>query len=265
MGELDGKVAVVTGGSMGIGLAAARRLAEAGAVVMIASNDEASLREAVEELRGRGGPPVEGVRADVRSEDDVRALCAATVQRHGGVDVLVNSAGIQRYGTVVDTDLAVWDEVLEVNLRGAYLTARHAIPSMRERGGGSIVNVASVQALASQTEVAAYTASKGGLVALTRAMALDHAPEGIRVNAVCPSSVDTPMLRWAADLHKGDGPVEHVLEQWGASHPLGRLCRPEEVAELIAFLAGPRSSYMTGAEHKVDGGLLARLGVALPP
>ena len=263
MGDLDGKVAIVTGGSTGIGRAAARRLAEGGAAVVIASHDEDSLREAVDELRGVR-PAIEAVRADVRSEDDVRALCVATVQRHGGIDVLVNSAGIQRYGTVVDTDLALWDEVLEVNLRGAYLTARHAIPSMRERGGGSIVNVASVQALAAQTDVAAYAASKGGLVALTRAMALDHAPEGIRVNAVCPGSVDTPMLHWAADLHKGDDSVEHVLEQWGASHPLGRLCRPEEVAELIAFLAGPRSSYMTGAEHMVDGGLLARLGVALP-
>src|SRR5215212_11017674 len=121
-------------------------------------------------------------------------------------DVLVNSAGVQRYGTVAETEEDVWGEVLDVNLKGIYLAARHAIPEMRGRGGGVIVNVSSMQAIASQTGVAAYTASKGGINALTLAMALDHAEENIRVNAVCPGSVDTPMLRWAADLFKGGTP-----------------------------------------------------------
>jgi NAD(P)-dependent dehydrogenase (short-subunit alcohol dehydrogenase family) len=123
-----------------------------------------------------------------------------------------------------------------------------------------VLVVSSVQAIASQTGVAAYTASKGAINALTRAMALDHAEENIRVNAVCPGSVDTPMLRWAADLFKG----ENTVEDWGRMHPLGRVARPEEVAEVICFLAGPKASFVTGAEYMVDGGLLAALGVRLP-
>ena len=182
----------------------------------------------------------------------------------GGVDVLVNSAGVQRYGTVVETEEEGWDEVLDVNLKGIYLASRYAIPGMKKRGGGAIVNLSSVQAFASQTGVAAYTASKGGINALTRAMALDHAGENIRVNAVCPASVDTPMLRWSADLFKGDKSVEETLEDWGTMHPVGRVARPEEVAEVIAFLAGPRASFVTGGDYKVDGGMLAALGVRLP-
>jgi NAD(P)-dependent dehydrogenase (short-subunit alcohol dehydrogenase family) len=151
-----------------------------------------------------------------------------------------------------------------VNLKGIYLASKHAIPQMRERGGGAIVNLSSVQAFASQKGVAAYTASKGGINALTRAMALDHAEENIRVNAVCPASVDTPMLRWSADLFKGEKSVEETVAEWGKMHPVGRVARAEEVAEVIAFLASPRSSFVTGGEYKVDGGMLASLGVALP-
>src|SRR5215211_4259539 len=139
-----------------------------------------------------------------------------------------------------------------------------AIPEMRGRGGGVIVNVSSMQAIASQTGVAAYTASKGGINALTLAMALDHAEENIRVNAVCPGSVDTPMLRWAADLFKGENTVEATVEDWGRMHPLGRVAKPEEVAEVICFLAGPKASFVMGADYRVDGGLLAALGVRLP-
>jgi NAD(P)-dependent dehydrogenase (short-subunit alcohol dehydrogenase family) len=135
---------------------------------------------------------------------------------------------------------------------------------MRKRAEGAIVNLSSVQAFASQKGVAAYTASKGGVNALTRAMAVDHAQENIRVNAVCPASVDTPMLRWAADLFKGNKSAEETVEDWGRTHPLGRVAKPEEVAEVVAFLAGPRARFVTGSEYKVDGGLLAALSVALP-
>jgi NAD(P)-dependent dehydrogenase (short-subunit alcohol dehydrogenase family) len=200
----------------------------------------------------------------VTSANDMQRLVGFAVETYGGVDVLVNGAGVQRYGTVVETEEETWDEVLAINLKGMYLAARYAIPEMRERGGGSIVNVSSVQAFASQKGVAAYTASKGGVNALTRAMALDHAEENIRVNAVCPGSVDTPMLRWAADLFKGEKTTEETLEGFGKMHPIGRVAKPEEVAEVIAFLASPRASFVTGGEYKVDGGLLAALGVSLP-
>ena len=263
MAEFSGKVAIVSGGARGIGRAAARKLAGEGASVVICSDREEQVEETVAALREEG-LEVRGVRADVTSSADMKKLMDLASETYGGVDVLVNSAGVQRYGTVVETEEEVWDEVLAVNLKGVYLASRYAIPEMRKRGGGAIVNLSSVQAFASQTEVAAYTASKGGINALTRAMALDHAGENIRVNAVCPASVDTPMLRWSADLFKGDESVEETLGDWGRMHPLGRVARPEEVAEVIAFLASARASFVTGGDYKVDGGMLAALGVRLP-
>jgi NAD(P)-dependent dehydrogenase (short-subunit alcohol dehydrogenase family) len=261
--ELDGKVAVVAGGSLGIGRATARRLAEGGASVVLCGHDDASVEEALAELRG-AGLEVDGRRADVTSSAEVEGLVGLAAERYGGVDILVNSAGIQRYGTVVDTSEQVWDELLAVNLKGMFLTAKHCVPELRRRGGGAIVNVASVQAFAVQRAVAAYAASKGGVVALTKAIAVDHAAENIRCNAVCPGSVDTPMLRFAAGLFKGDRDEDDVIGAWGRSHPLGRVARPEEVAEVIAFLVSDRASFVTGAELKVDGGLLAQLAVVLP-
>jgi NAD(P)-dependent dehydrogenase (short-subunit alcohol dehydrogenase family) len=263
VGEFDGKVAVVTGGSLGIGRAAARRLAAGGAAVAICGHDAAQVEEAIEELRGRG-VDADGCKADVRSAAEVDEFVTLAVSRFGGVDVLVCSAGIQRYGTVEETAEELWDEVLGVNLRGIYLAARRCIPELRRRGGGAIVNVASVQSFAAQKGAAAYGASKGGVLALTKAMAIDHAEDGIRVNAVCPGSVDTPMLRGAASLFKGDRTAEDIVNEWGRAHPLGRVATPEEVAEAIAFLASYRAAFVTGAELKVDGGLLAQIAVRIP-
>lgn len=263
MGEFEGKAAVVTGGSQGIGLSAARRLASAGAAVVLCGHDDASVESAVATLRAES-LEVDGLRADVTSSAEVEGLVRRAVERYGGVDVLVNSAGIQRYGTVVDTPEQLWDEVLAVNLKGMFLAAKHCVPEMRRRGGGAIVNVASVQALGAQKSVVAYCASKGGVVALTRAIAIDHAGEGIRCNVICPASVDTPMLRWAAGLFGEGRDPDALVADWGRTHPLGRVARAEEVAELIAFLASDRSSFVTGAEYRIDGGLTAALAVALP-
>jgi NAD(P)-dependent dehydrogenase (short-subunit alcohol dehydrogenase family) len=263
MTEFAGKVAVVTGGSLGIGRACARRLGVGGAAVVLCGHDDASVDEAVRQLRGEG-LDVQGRRADVRSAAEVEALVKLAVDSYGGVDVLVNSAGIQRYGDVVDTSEEVWDEVLDVNLKGMYLAAKYCIPEMRRRGGGAIINIASVQAFATQPGVAAYAASKGGVVALSRSMAVDHAAERITVNAICPGSVDTPMLRWAADRFRGERSVDEVVAEWGRGHPLGRVIRADEVAELVAFLAGDHAAAITGGEVRIDGGLLARIGVVLP-
>jgi NAD(P)-dependent dehydrogenase (short-subunit alcohol dehydrogenase family) len=263
MGDFDGKIAIVTGGSLGMGKAAVRRLAAGGASVVFCGRRQEHVEESERELRG-AGLEVSGVATDIASAVEVERLVAFAVGQYGGVDVLVNSAGIQRYGTVVETDEATWDEVFDVNVKGIYLASHFAIPEMRKRGGGAIVNISSVQAFASQKNVAAYTATKGAINALTRAMALDHAAEKIRVVAVCPASIDTPMLRWAADVWRGDQSNDAMVDAWGQMHPIGRVGTAEEVAELIAFLAGPNAGFITGGEFKIDGGMLSALGVTLP-
>jgi NAD(P)-dependent dehydrogenase (short-subunit alcohol dehydrogenase family) len=259
--EFSGKVALVTGAGRGIGRAAAGRLARGGAAVVLADRDAAAVSDAAGELQA-AGLDARAEQADVSDGASVRALFERVAEASGGLDVLVNSAGIQRYGDVVETTEELWAEVLAVNVTSAFLTSRAAITLMRGRGGGAIVNVSSTQARAAQAGVAAYVASKGALNALTRAMAIDHAPDGIRVNSVCPASIDTPMLRWAAGHLANGRPSGELLAEWGASHPLGRVGTAEEVAELIAFLAGPNASFITGGDYAVDGGLLAALGVS---
>jgi len=261
--EFANKVAIVTGGSLGIGNAAARRLAQLGANVVICGSRAHVVEQSVVELRLQG-LKVSGIKADVRLADEVRQLIQFAVNTYGGVDILVNSAGVQRYGDVIETSEETWDEVMDINVKGMFLSSKFAIIEMRKRGGGSIVNVSSVQAFASQTGVVAYTASKGAINAMTRAIALDHAAENIRVNVICPASVDTPMLRWAADLFKGNEKQETLIVDWGKMHPVGRVGTAEEVAELIAFLSSDKASFITGTEVKIDGGMLAALGVRLP-
>jgi NAD(P)-dependent dehydrogenase (short-subunit alcohol dehydrogenase family) len=265
MSDFAGKSVIVTGGSLGMGLACATRFAQGGAKVLIFANDKASTEAAVQDLGAQGlGADVQGFVGDVRRSADLQAATAKAADLFGGVDILVCCAGIQRYGTVVETPEEVWDDVLDVNLKGIFLASKHAVPEMKKRGGGAVIAISSVQSYASQSSVAAYTASKGGINALVRAMSLDHAADNITVNTVCPASVDTPMLRWAADLYKGDSTAEATLAAWGKGHPIGRIGQPWEIAEMVAFLASDKARFITGADFKVDGGVMAKLGIVLP-
>lgn len=266
MNDHAGRVALVTGGSSGIGRAVAELLAAEGASVGVCSADAAEAGAVAGAITGHGRAAVSAP-ADVRDPGSVTAAVQTTVDTFGSLDILVTCAGIQAYGTAADTDEPTWDEVFAVNVKGVFLAARAALPYLRRSAtGGAIVIVSSVQAMATQAGVAAYAASKGALNALTRSMAVDEAVHGVRVNAVCPGSVDTPMLRRSAALF-GDGSAEgtqRLVAEWGRSHPVGRVAQPGEVAEVVSFLAGPRASFVTGEDIRVDGGLLAGLAVSLP-
>ena len=254
--RFDDQVIVVTGGALGIGRAASEIFAERGAAVAILDIDEAAGSQTCTHIEEKGGRAI-FQRVDVSSGSDVRIAVEAAYEAFGRIDSLVVSAGIQRYGTALTTSDAQWDEVLNINLRGAWNAAKAAIPIIRQSGGGTIVNVSSVQALASQQNVLAYTVSKHGLLGLTRSMAMDFAKENVRVNAVCPGTVDTPMLKWAASL---DPNPQSVYDACNAMHPLGRIAKPREIAEVVAFLAHESSSFVTGAVWTVDGGLLTQIG-----
>jgi NAD(P)-dependent dehydrogenase (short-subunit alcohol dehydrogenase family) len=255
--RFEGKVAVVTGGGSGLGQVTAEAFAREGAAVAVVDVNLERAEAVAHGIVERGGQAI-AVEADVSRDADAQRIAAETVRALGGIDYLFNNAGIQTYGSVVETDEATWDRTLDVNLKGIYLVAKYSIPEIARRGGGAIINTASVQGLASQPRVAAYTASKGGVIAMTRTMAVDHAAQNIRVNCICPGSIDTPMLRWAADLFAPDDP-QGAVQEWGKLHLLGRIAKPEEVAQAVLFLASDAASFITGAPLIVDGGMMAAL------
>lgn len=258
--EFNGKVALVTG-TTGIGRASAIRLATGGATVLACGIDDAANAALAGDAQARG-LAVHPWKADVSDPQQVEGAVAEAVRRFGGLDIIVNSAAVHPFGTVVSTEFETWQRCMAVNVGSIYLTAHFGVPEMARRGGGAIVNISSVQGFNCQQNVAAYVASKGAIHALTRAMALDHADQKIRVNSVSPGSVRTPLLELAARTYGGEGvSVEQAFQRFGAAHPIGRIGEPEEVAELVAFLASDKAGFCTGCDYRIDGGLTAGIGV----
>ncbi len=255
--DFEGKTMIVTGGAAGIGAEISVAAATAGANVLIVDIDSEAGGETLERVAdspGRGSFH----RADLGVTDESRAAVLAAVAEFGSVDCLVNNVGIQpveAYLNVEATTEEMWDRILTVNLKSYFLMAKHAIPEIRKRGGGSIVNIASVQGLQSQPLVPAYAASKGGVLSLTRQMSLDYAAEAIRVNAVNPGITDSRLVRRAAALEEGE--VEEVLSQWGHSQPIGRICTGQDIAAAVLFLASDAAAAITGEHLTVDGGMMA--------
>ena len=260
MQEFSNKVALITGTS-GIGRASAIRIAAGGGSVLACGIDPRANGE-LEAIAKRDGLNIDVRKTDVSNSEDVRGAIEACVARFGGLDIIVNSAAIHPYGTVVTTDAETFARAFAVNVGGIHLTAHFGIPEMMKRGAGSIINIASVQGHACQQNVAAYVATKGAIHALTRAMALDHAASKIRVNSVSPGSVRTPILELAARTFDGENAnVDAVFKRFGEAHPIGRIGEPEEVADLVAYLASDKAGFITGSDFIIDGGLTSGLGV----
>jgi NAD(P)-dependent dehydrogenase (short-subunit alcohol dehydrogenase family) len=252
--QFKGKVVIVTGASSGIGCATALAFAREGAAVAIADKDRTSGDQVAQEIRQSGGD-AEVFATDVSRESEVQALIGAVLDRWGRLDVLVNNAGIYYQADALATPEAVWNNVLAVNLTGAFLCSKHALPLILQAGGGAIVNVASEAGLVGIRNQVAYNVSKGGLISLTRSCAVDFASKGIRVNCVCPGTTDTPLVRAAVGRAADPQAARRALEQ---VRPADRLGKPEEIAAAILYLAGESAGFTTGAVLSVDGGYTAQ-------
>jgi NAD(P)-dependent dehydrogenase (short-subunit alcohol dehydrogenase family) len=249
---MTGKVALITGGASGIGRATALLFAREGAAVAIADIDQAG--QAVADEIGRNGSYAIFEQADVTQSADCQRVLQRTLHEFGGIHVLFNNAGIIRRASVVELNEEDWDRVMAVNVKSIFLMSRQVIPIMAKAGGGSIINTASGWGLAGGPRAAVYCASKGAVVLLTKAMAIDHGPQNIRVNCICPGDTDTSMLRNEAQQL---GEREDVFLVESARRPLGRIGKPEEIAQAALYLASDASSFVTGTALVVDGGGLA--------
>lgn len=246
------KTIVITGGGKGIGAGCAETFHRQGGNVVVLDVDEAAGRQRCGEL----GERAHFIACDVSREADVAGAIDQAAGTFGGVDVLVNNAGILHYATVTETDQRDWDRLMGVNLKGAFLCAKHAIPHMLEAGEGIVVNMSSVQAFVTQQNVAAYVASKSALIGLTRSIAVDYAPQ-VRSVAICPGGVDTPMNR--AAFRESPDP-EQVRQETVDLHLTGRMGRPDDIGELVAFVASEKGSFINGQPIRIDGGMGIKVG-----
>ncbi len=253
--RFTGKAAIVTGAGSGIGRATALALASEGAAVTLADSDMADGEDALQAAIALGARAI-FVRADVAKDADAARLVDQAVTAFGGLDILINNAGIAFAAPAAETSEADWDRVLGVNLKGPFLCSRAAVPHMLKQGGGAIINISSIAGERAPRRTTAYSVSKAGVIALTRSMAVDYASGGVRVNCICPGMTDTPMLRRAAEgISPGD--FQAAYQSWAKGLPMGRPGTAEEVAAAVLFLASPAASFITGTVLDVDGGALA--------
>jgi meso-butanediol dehydrogenase/(S,S)-butanediol dehydrogenase/diacetyl reductase len=250
--RFDDQVALITGGASGIGAATARRLAAEGARLLLVDRDEARLADAAAKLGAPEGR-VATCPADVAHREQVEAAVGAAIERFGRLDILFNNAGVGTYGLTPDLAPEEWHRVIDIDLHSVFYGCRAAIPHLRVAGGGAIVNTASISGLFGDYGLAAYNAAKGAVVNYTRTLAIDHAREGIRVNAVCPGPIDTTLTKPMLE-------IPALVSEYAERIPMGRPGRAEEVAAVVAFLASADAAYVTGATVVVDGGLTAATG-----
>lgn len=252
--RLKNKVALITGAGSGIGRATALRLSEEGARIVAVDRNAESGQATVARIHAQQGEAL-FVQADVSQEADAQRMVAAALQRYGRLDILFNNAAIQVFGTIPETATSDWDRVMDVNLKGVYLGCKYAIPPMIEGGGGSIINTASILGLVGDPMLPAYGATKGGIIAMTAAMAQAHGRQQIRVNCICPGDVATPLVLEYFEQQPDPAAARRQVE---SAYALGRIAEPEEIANAVLFLASDESSFITGTYLVVDGGVTSR-------
>ncbi len=252
--KLKNKVALITGGSLGLGKATAILFAKEGAKIVITGRTEKTLKETVNEAR-KEGLQIDHTVSDVAKEKDCKEAVDYTINKYGRIDILFNNAGVLYTGTTHETPIHIWDETFAINVRGTYMMSLYTIPHMLEQGKGCIINNSSILGLKAVPGVSAYNATKGAITQLTRSMALEYASKGIRVNAICPGTIVTPMVE---GLFEQTGDRKAAEDLFKSFHPIGRLGRPEEIAHAVLFLCDDNVEFMTGTMLSVDGGWSAK-------